>query len=129
MTNCLPSRRPQMSFGVTEDWLQGRLRVDEIRRRTLLDLAAAWREGEAGVMAAIDRLAEAVEGDPSPDELDQLTEAVEDVAAMDDAAVLVPMGELLRLRDELDAAIAQTAGRFNRRHLRTLPVQRDRRAS
>lgn len=107
-----PSRKPGLSFNVTSDWLQGRLRVDRIQRDTILAIATAWRDDEAGVMAALDRLADALGGDPSPEELDALVQAAEDTTSMDAAVVTLPMPELARLRDEAQAAVEVTAGRF-----------------
>ncbi len=109
------SSKPQLSFSVGTNQLHGILRADQVRTDTLVSLVAHWADDDArdDVINQLDALAEALQS-PREGELDALIERVEDAAAMHDAEVEVGMHELLRLRDELDAVIAATAGRFNR---------------
>lgn len=128
--NLTPSTRPPLSVRLTSDWLRGILRADLIRHHTLLGLVGTW--GETGaredVIDRLDDLAEALQS-PREGELDALTEAVEDAAAMDSAEIEISLADALRLRDELDAAIVRLS-RFNpgRNRLTSLLTQ-DRRAS
>jgi hypothetical protein len=109
------SSKPQLSFSVGTNQLHGVLRNDHNRRDTLVQLVQHWAEDDArdDVINQLDALAEAIQS-PREGELDALIERVEDAAAMDTAHTEINMHELLRLRDELDAVIAATAGRFNR---------------
>lgn len=122
------STKPQLSFSVGTNQLHGILRADQVRTDTLVSLVAHWADDDArdDVINQLDALAEAIQS-PREGELDALIEAVEDAAAMDTAHTEISMHELLRLRDELDAVIAATAGRFNRSRitaLRPAPGQR-----
>lgn len=132
-----PSNEPQLSVRLRPDWLAGILRVDQIRRDTLVELVAHWGSDEAreDVIAQLDALAEAVTA-PREGELDTLVQHVEDAAAMDDAETTLDLHTALRLRDELDAAIESLArfnparaGRPARGLLATVPGQPQRRAS
>ncbi|RLL66962.1 hypothetical protein D7M15_08875 [Streptomyces sp. Z26] len=109
---------------MTADWLRARVRVDAIQHDTLLALGRAWAEegGEADIARAADQLAEALSGDPSPEELDARVQAVEDAAAVDDAVVEFGLADAVRLRDELDAVIA-VLSRFSRPRLDAVPQQ------
>jgi hypothetical protein len=109
------STKPQLSFRVGADGLHGILRADRVRRDTLVSLVADWDDNKARKdgTTQLDALAEAIQS-PREGELDGLIERVEETAAMQDAEVEVDMRDLLRLRDELDAVIEATAGRFNR---------------
>lgn len=144
------SSKPQLSFSLGSNHLHGILRADRIRTDTLVSLVAHWADPDArdDVITQLDALADAVQS-PREGELDALIEQVEDAAGMDTAHIEVDMAELLRLRAELDAVIAATAGRFNpqrsqgaslikhpthaatREHLRDhpLPEQQDRRTA
>lgn len=116
------SKKPQLSFSTASTQLSGLLRVDAIRRNTLLSLATAWADDESReqLEAGLDALADAMRS-PWEGELDQLAEAIEDAAAMDDAHTELSMADLLRLRAELDAVIANTAERFNPAVVQPLP--------
>lgn len=140
------SSKPPLSFTTGANGLHGLLRDDRNRLDTLVSLVAGWDDEDArdDVINQLDALAEAV-CSPREGELDALIEHVEDAAGMDTAHIEVQVADLLRLRDELDAVIAATAGRFNpargaseikhpamrptRRHLAVnpLPEQGDRR--
>jgi len=122
-----PSSEPQMSVRLRADWLAAVLRVDRVRHDTLVSLAVAWGSDEAreDISLQLDALAEAMHS-PREGELDHLVQNVEDAAAMDDAETLIDLHTALRLRAELDAAIAKLA-RFNparARLARTVPGQR-----
>jgi hypothetical protein len=122
----MTSTNPQLSFTTSATQLGGVLRADRIRFDTLISLAVAWadEEGREHLEACFDQLADAMRS-PREGELDRHVEAIEDAAGMDDAHVEVSMSHLLRLRAELDAVIAATAGRFNPAVVRTLPTQRE----
>lgn len=124
------STKSQLSVSPSADSLGGRLRADAIRHDTLLSLATAWAddEGREQISAALDQLADAMRS-PREGELDQLVEAIEDAAAMDDAHTELDMSDLLRLRTELDQVIAATAGRFNPARVRAVPARRERGAA
>lgn len=109
------SSKPQLSFTTGVNGLHGVLRVDRIRTDTLVQLVAKWGETDArdDVLDALDNLADIVHSARQEGELDAALEEVEDQASMDDAHIEVSMADLLRLRAELDAVIAATAGRFN----------------
>lgn len=120
-----PSREPGLSVRLDAMWLSGILRVDQIRRDTLVTLVQTWAEDGAreDVIDQLDALAEAVQS-PREGELDGLLDAVESAAAMDDAETRIDLPALLRLRAELDAVLA-VAGRFNpARVARRVPQQR-----
>ncbi|MFJ1865487.1 hypothetical protein ACIOD1_12730 [Streptomyces sp. NPDC088097] len=108
-----PSREPGLSIRLNPTWNAAILRVDQVRRDTLLSLAVAWGtdEGREDIILQLDALAEAV-ASPRDGELDHLVEAVEDAAAMDDAETRIDLAAALRLRAELDGVIPQLA-RFN----------------
>lgn len=124
-----PSTRPPLSVRLRSDWLSAILRADLIRHHTLVSLVATWAEGDAreDTITQLDALAEAVHS-PREGELDALTEAVEDAAAMDTAEVEIGLADALRLRDELDTVIASLS-RFNPQRLAAVPARSDRRAS
>ncbi|MFI8278565.1 hypothetical protein ACIGBH_27565 [Streptomyces sp. NPDC085929] len=107
------AQEPGLSVRLDATWLHGILRADQIRRDTLLSLVATWADDDtrADTVLCLDALAEAVQS-PREGELDGLLGAVEDAAGMDDAEVRIDLHTALRLRAELDAAIAKLA-RFN----------------
>ncbi|MFD9569932.1 hypothetical protein ACFWBI_08820 [Streptomyces sp. NPDC059982] len=130
MPDTNPSREPGLSIRLDAGWFAGLLRADQIRRDTLLSLAVAWGtdEGRDDLTLQLDALAEAMHSPRGDGELDQLLDAVEGAAGMDDAETVLDLARLLRLRDELDAVIA-AVGRFNPAAVAQLPRQQDRRAS
>ncbi len=109
------STKPQLSFSPDSNHLHGILRNGQNRHDTLVSLVAHWADGEAreDVINQLDALAEALQS-PREGELDGLVERIEDAAAMHDPEIEVGMHDLIRLRDELNAVIEATAGRFNR---------------
>ncbi|MEV6569986.1 hypothetical protein [Streptomyces sp. NPDC051577] len=111
-----PSREPGLSIRPDVTRLSGILRADQIRHDTLVVLVAGWGDDDTreDVIAQLDTLAEAVTS-PREGELDHLVEAVEAAASMDDAEVALDWARLLRLRDELNAVISSTLGRFARK--------------
>lgn len=125
------STKSQLSVSPSADSLGGRLRADAIRHDTLVQLVQHWRsddDAREDIIAALDALADAV-ASPREGELDQLVEAIEDAAAMDDAHTELDMSDLPRLRTELDQVIAATAGRFNPARVRAVPARRERGAA
>jgi hypothetical protein len=108
------STKPQLSFTLDATWAAGVLRVDAIRRGGTLALGAAWREtgGADDITAALEDLADAAGGDPSPEELDSLVDAVEEAGCMPPAQIAISLEDALRMRAELDAVIAGLS-RFN----------------
>lgn len=124
------SSRPPLSVRLRSDWLRGIIRVDLIRHHTLIGLVQHWGEDDAreDVITQLDALAEAV-CSPREGELDALTEAVEDAAALDTAEIDISLSDALRLRDELDAAI-ESLSRFNpARRLASVPSTQERRSA
>ncbi|MFJ2675074.1 hypothetical protein [Streptomyces sp. NPDC087525] len=123
-----PSTKPPLSVRLRSDWLRGILRVDLIRHHTLIGLVQHWAEDDAreDVITQLDALAEAV-ASPREGEVDALTEAVEDAAAMDTAEIEISLADAVRLRDELDVVIVRLS-RFNPQQLRpavaSLPERR-----
>lgn len=111
------SSKPPLSFTTGANGLHGLLRADDIRLDTLIGLVATWDDPEAreDVINQLDALAEAVTS-PRDGELDQLVQHVEDAAGMDTSHIEVQTPDLIRLRDELNAVIDGTAGRFNPKH-------------
>ncbi|MFB7368012.1 hypothetical protein [Streptomyces hydrogenans] len=88
--------------------LLGRLSADIIRYTTLLSLVTEWRDEQArqDVIATLDNLAVVAEDATDEAEILARVRAVECAADMDPADVAVTLDELVRLRDELDKAIA-----------------------
>ncbi|MEU5608398.1 hypothetical protein AB0H03_06520 [Streptomyces sparsogenes] len=123
MTDQNGSRKPGFSFSLTEDWLKGLHRNDQIRLDTLVGLVSGWGDDATrdDVIAALDALAEALQS-PREGELDMLTDEIESAAAMDWPQTEFGLADAVRLRDELDAVIEQLA-RFNPAAA-VLPAQR-----
>ncbi|MFD9248448.1 hypothetical protein [Streptomyces bottropensis] len=138
------STKPPLSFEVGGNQLHGVLRVDDIRRDTLMQLVQHWGEPKDrdAILDALDELAEIVTGPRREGELDAAVEQVEDVAGMDTAQVEVNAFDVRRLLGEL-VAVERVTSRFRkgaseikhpsmratRKHLATnpLPGQQDRR--
>lgn len=117
------SSKPPLSFELGANHLHAVLRVDDIRRDTLVQLVAKWAEPDARdeVLNALDELAAVVTSVAREGELDAAIEQVEDVASMDTAQVEVSIPDARRLLDEL-AAVGRRLFRFNPKRL--LPGQR-----
>lgn len=97
-----------ISFRIAPGALLGRLSADILRQTTLLSLVVEWADEETrkDVIASLDNLA-VVASDPVDEaELRRRVLAVECAADMDPADVTVTLDELLRLRAEIDKAIA-----------------------
>ncbi|MDJ1132439.1 hypothetical protein [Streptomyces iconiensis] len=100
--------RPELSVTLAADWMSARLRADDIIKNLLISLAEAWTASDGAVMDALDALAEALQGDPSPKELDALVQALEGVTDGEEYARL-DLADAERLRAELDKAIPKLA--------------------
>ena len=128
------STNPPLSFELGANDLHAVLRVDDIRRDTLMQLVQHWAEPKDrdAVIDALDELAEIVGGPRREGELDAAVEQVEDVASMDTAQVEVDIPNVRRLLGEL-SAVERVTSRFltgaRRLTARVLPGQQDRRAS
>ncbi|MFJ9214275.1 hypothetical protein [Streptomyces sp. NPDC102264] len=129
MADPTPSSKPRLSVRLRSDWLRGSLRVDLIRHHTLIGLVQHWAEDDAraDVITQLDALAEAV-ASPREGEVDALTEAVEDAAALDTAEIDISLSDALRLRDELDVAIDRLS-RFNPQRIAAVPSLPERRTA
>lgn len=124
------STNPQLSFELRADWLAGYLRVDQIRTDTLTQLVAGWADPDTrdDVIAALDHLAEVVQGPRTEGELDAAVEEVEGVASMDTARVEIGPTHARRLFAELSMVAAKLC-RFNPLGTRMIPGQQDRRTA
>ena len=109
-----PAQQPGLSVRLDATWMAGILRVDQIRRDTLVSLVQHWGCDEAreDIIAQLDALAEAVNY-PRDGELDALVQAVEDSASMDDAEVRIDLHAMRRLNVDLYEPTA-TVSRFGR---------------
>jgi hypothetical protein len=122
------STNPPLSFELGANHLHAVLRVDDIRRDTLMQPVQHWAEPKDrdAVIDALDELAEIVGGPRREGELDAAIEQVEDVASMDTAQVEVDAFGVRRLLGEL-AAVERVTSRFLtgvRRITGNLPGQR-----
>lgn len=141
------STKPPLSFELGANHLHGVLRVDDIRRDTLMQLVQHWAgdpQSRDDIIDALDELAEIVTGPRREGELDAAIAQVEEGAGMDTAQVEVDIPNVRRLLAEL-VAVERVTSRFlkgaseikhpsmraTRKHLATnpLPEQQDRRAS
>lgn len=121
------SSKPGLSFEVGANNLHGVLRVDDIRRDTLMQLVQHWANPASRdeILDALDELADVVTHQRREGELDAALEQVEDAACMDTAHVEVGMKDVRRLLAEL-TAVDRVVNRFARP---SLSVQQDRRRS
>jgi hypothetical protein len=110
----IESTKPQQSFSADPAWMRGRLRVDQIRTDTLVQLVAGWADDDTrdDVIAALDKLASVVNAPRREGELDAALEEVEGVASMDTAQVEFDVHDGRRLGREL-AVVVGRMGRFN----------------
>jgi len=109
------SSKPGMSFSLGSNHLHGVARFDQIRTDTLVQLVQHWAsdpQSRDDVIAALDELAEVVNGPRREGELDAAVDQVEDVAAMDTAQVEVQAPDVRRLLAEL-SEVGRVLGRFN----------------
>jgi len=104
---------PPLSFELRADHLKGYLRVDQIRTDTLVSLVAGWSDPDTrdDVIAALDVLAEIVQGPRGEGELDAAVEEIEGVASMDTARIEIDGGTARRLVEEL-TGVARVLNRF-----------------
>jgi hypothetical protein len=140
------STNPPLSVTLGANHLHALLRVDDIRRDTLVQLVQHFADPQSrdDIIDALDELAAVVGSVAREGELDAAVEQVEDVAGMDTAHIEVDMFHVRRLRDEIEAVervtsrfskgasdIKHPAMRATRKHLAVnpLPGQQDRRAS
>jgi len=122
------STNPDLSFESRPDWGKGYLRVDQVRRDTLVSLVAGWADPDTrdDVIEALDQLAAVVGGTRREGELDAAIEEVEGVASMDTARIEIDGRTAKRLFGEL-ATVTKRLSRFNPQAL--VPWQRDRRTA
>jgi len=107
----IPQTKP--SVRLRSDHLAAYLRADTIAHALIVGLARAWRDNGGAVMDAFDRLGEALEGDPSPQELAALIRAVEDTA--DEPAspqMTLTAEDAVRLHEDL-TDVVRVLTRFN----------------
>lgn len=108
------SSKPPLSFETGANHLHALLRVDDIRRDTLVQLVQHWLsdpQSREDVIDALDELAEVVASPRREGALDAAVEQVEDVAGMDTAHVEVGMHDVRRLLAELQA-VERVTSRF-----------------
>lgn len=105
---------PPLSFELRPDHLKAYLRVDKIRTDTLVSLVAGWADPDTrdDVIAALDQLADVVQGPRGEGELDAALEEVEGVASMDTARIEFMPRTSRRLYQEL-TTVARVLNRFN----------------
>jgi hypothetical protein len=140
------SSKPPLSFEVGANHLHALLRVDDIRRDTLMQLVQHWGDPQSrdDVIDALDELAEIVHSVRREGELDAAVEQIEDVAGMETAHVEVDIPNVRRLLAELTAVervtsrfrkgaseIKHPSMRATRKHfaVNPLPEQQDRRSA
>lgn len=128
------STNPPLSFELGPNHLHAVLRVDDIRRDTLMQLVQHWAEPKDrdAIIDALDELSEVVHSARREGELDAAIGQVEDVAAMETAQIEVDAFGVRRLLGEL-AVVERVTSRFltgvRRITARIVPGQQDRRAS
>lgn len=110
------SSKPPLSFETGANHLHALLRVDDIRRDTLMQLVQHWQgdpQSREDAIAALDELSEIVASVRREGELDAAVEQVEDVAGMDTAHVEVDIPNVRRLLGELEA-VERVTSRFSK---------------
>ncbi|MDL5205073.1 hypothetical protein [Streptomyces sp. ALI-76-A] len=117
---------PPLSFELRSDHLAGYLRADKIRTDTFVSLVAGWGDPDTRdeAIAALDALAEVVQGPRGEGELDAAVEEIEGVASMDTARIEVDARTARRLFAEL-STVATKLWRFNPLSVRMIPGQQD----
>ena len=109
------SSKPPLSFETGANHLHALLRVDDIRRDTLVQLVQHWLsdpQSREDVIAALDELAEVVGSVRREGELDAAVGQVEDVAGLETAHVEVGMHDVRRLLAEL-TEVERVTSRFS----------------
>lgn len=110
------SSKPPLSFETGANHLHALLRVDDVRRDTLVQLVQHWLsdpQSREDVIAALDELAEVVSSVRREGELDAAVEQVEDVAGMETAHVEVDIPNVRRLLAEL-TEVERVTSRFSK---------------
>lgn len=109
------STKPPLSVEVGANHLHALLRVDDIRRDTLVQLVQHWGDPQSrdDVIDALDELAEIVGSARREGELDAAVEQAEDVAGMDTAHIEVSAFDVRRLLAEL-SAVERVTSRFRK---------------
>lgn len=94
---------PELSVSPSADRLSCKLRVDQIRRDTLIQLAQAWADGgRTDIEEALDHLAEVLQSPRGKEgELDAAVEAVDDAACMEYPRIHLTRQQARQLRREL----------------------------
>lgn len=102
---------PQLSASQSANGLECVLRVDQIRRDTLIQLAQAWADGgRADIEDALDHLAEVVQSPREEGELDAAVEAVDEAACMEYPQIHMDRSATNRLRSQLTTVLARWSG-------------------
>lgn len=110
------SSKPPLSFETGANHLHALLRVDDIRRDTLVQLVQHWQgdpQSREDAIEALDELAAIVASVAREGELDASVEQVEDVAGMETAHVEVDIPNVRRLLAEL-VEVERVTSRFNK---------------
>ena len=107
------STNPPLSVTLGANHLHALLRVDDIRRDTLMQLVQHWGDPQSrdDIIDALDELAAVVGSVAREGELDAAVEQIEDVAGMDTAHIEVEAFHVRRLLGEL-TAVERVTSRF-----------------